>query len=220
VLVGVSGRWHGGKEWKDVTVDLGFVISNDGLQFREPLHEWTFLERGPDGEWDQGGLLQGQGFENVGPHTLIYYGAWDPRNWQGSPPRGGVGIVTLPRDRFGSLAVDRTTEGRGNYQMRNTVSEFMTAAISLRESSARFYVNADGLGDDATLKLELLNRDTRPIAEYSGQNAAIVSASGFQTPVIWNGDHELRDVPDSVRFRVTFEGSRKTAIRFHALYLR
>lgn len=96
VLLGVSGRWHGAKDWKDVTVDLGFVMSNDGLRFREPLHEWTFLKRGSDGEWDQGGLLQGQGFENIGAQTLIYYGAWDPRNWQGAPPRGGVGIATLP----------------------------------------------------------------------------------------------------------------------------
>ncbi len=221
VLLGVSGRWHGAKEWKDVTVDLGLVLSNDGLRFREPLHEWTFLKRGPDGEWDQGGLLQGQGFENVGSQTLIYYGAWDPRNWQDAPPRGGVGVATLPRDRFGSLVVDKTTEGSGNYQMEKTVSEFMTSAISLRESAGhRFYVNADGLGDDATLKVELLNRNTTPIPDYSGSNAAIVKTSGFQTPITWNGRDELRELPDSVRMRVTFEGSKNTDIRFHALYLR
>ena len=74
ILLGVYGRWHGAKEWKDITVDLGFVVSNDGLNFREPAHEWTFLKRGEDGAWDQGGLLQGQGFENVGDQTLIYYG--------------------------------------------------------------------------------------------------------------------------------------------------
>ena len=87
-------------EWKDLTIDLGFVLSNDGVHFREAMAEWTFLERGKDGEWDQGGLLQGQGFENVGDETWIYYGAWDPRNWESSPPRGGVGIAVLPRDRF------------------------------------------------------------------------------------------------------------------------
>jgi len=220
VLLGVSGRWHGAKEWKDVTVDLGFVISNDGLRFREPLHEWTFLKRGADGEWDQGGLLQGQGFENVGRQTLIYYGAWDPRYWQGSPPRGGVGMATLPRDRFGSLIVDKTTEGPGNYQMPKTVSEFMTSAFELPEAPRhRFYLNADGLGEEATLKVELLHRNTIPIPEYSGSNAAIVRASGFQTPVSWNGHHDIHDLPDSVRLRVTFEGERNTSIRFNAVYL-
>lgn len=36
VLVGVSGMWHGTQEWKDLTIDLGFVVSNDGIRFREP----------------------------------------------------------------------------------------------------------------------------------------------------------------------------------------
>jgi hypothetical protein len=221
VLVGVSGMWHGTPEWKDLTIDLGFVVSNDGIRFREPAHEHIFLKRGADGAWDQGGLLQGQGFENVGEQTMIYYGAWDPRNWQNSPPRGGVGIATLPRDRFASLIVDKTTEGKGNYQMQKTVSDFMTSTIALKNAeSHRFYVNADGLSDDITLKVELLHRNTNPIADYSGSNAAIVRTSGFQTPVIWNGQHDIRGLPDSVRIKVTFEGDRNTAIRFNALYLR
>ncbi len=49
VLLGIYGLWHGAIDWKDVTIDLGFVISNDGLNFREPAHEWTFLKRGEDG---------------------------------------------------------------------------------------------------------------------------------------------------------------------------
>lgn len=221
VLLGISGKWHGAKEWKNVTVDLGFVMSNDGLRFREPLHEWTFLQRGPDGAWDQGGLLQGQGFENVGSHTLIYYGAWDPRNWQGSPPRGGVGIVTLPRDRFGSLVVDKSKEGPGNYQLKKTVSQFLTAPTDLTKTpDRRVYINADGLGPDATLKIELLHRNTNPLPEYSGKNAAVVRSSGFQTPVRWSGRLTPNAIPDSVRFRVTFDGEKKSNIRFHALYLR
>ncbi|HAW27076.1 MAG TPA: hypothetical protein DCY03_02990 [Planctomycetaceae bacterium] len=57
VLLGISGIWHGAREWKDVTIDLGFVVSNDGVQFRQPAYEWTFLKRGADGEWDQGTVV-------------------------------------------------------------------------------------------------------------------------------------------------------------------
>ncbi len=109
MLLGVYGQWHGAKEWKDISVDLGFVIANDGLNFREPAHDWRFLERGKDGEWDQGGLLQGQGFENIGDQSFLYYGAWDPR--ARGTARGGVGIATLPRDRFGELVVDNRGKG-------------------------------------------------------------------------------------------------------------
>ncbi len=79
LLLGVYGKWHGAEEWPGVTIDLGFVISNDGVNFREPMHEWSLITIGKDGEWDQGGLIQGQGFENVGDQTYIYYGTWDPR---------------------------------------------------------------------------------------------------------------------------------------------
>ena len=107
-------RWEEEKR-RGITIDLGFVVSNDGLNFREPAHEWTFLKRGEDGTWDQGGLLQGQGFENIGDQTFVYYGAWDPRK-TGSSPRGGVGIGTLPRDRFAEerllgRLIDRSGQG-------------------------------------------------------------------------------------------------------------
>ncbi len=220
VLLGISGIWHGAKEWKDVTVDLGFVVSNDGVQFRQPAHEWVFLQRGKDGAWDQGGLLQGQGFENIGDQTFVYYGAWDPRNWQGSPRRGGVGIVTLPRDRFASLRVDETAKGNGNYQLPIIKSEFLTAAVNLKQKkSHRFYLNAEGLSQAANLKIELLNPNTVPIPEFSGKNAAIINTSGFQTPIQWNGKTDRKNLPDRIRIKVTFQGKQKTNIRFSALYV-
>jgi hypothetical protein len=219
VLLGIYGRWHGAREWKDITVDLGFVLSNDGLNFREPAHEWTFLPRGDDGAWDEGGLLQGQGFENVGEQTFIYYGAWDPR--QRGAPRGGVGIAALPRDRFGVLVVELAGKGPGDYQMPAITSEFITAAMPVKAGTVQqVFLNADGLGSDAALKIELLDGQERPLPGYSGKDAAIVRQSGFQTPVIWPGKTEAGDLPDRIRFRVTFEGSRNADIRFSAIYLR
>lgn len=221
VLVGVSGMWHGTKEWNDLTIDLGFVVSNDGIRFREPAHQHIFLKRGKDGEWDQGGLLQGQGFENVNEQTLIYYGAWDPRVWESSPPRGGVGIATLPRDRFADLVVDSTTEGSGDYQMKKTVSSFMTRSLKIDNAAPRkFYINAGGLNDSATLRIELLDHEMNPLPAYSGRHTAIVSNNGFQTPIVWGSRSLIENLPDRVRLRVTFDGSRKSKIRFNALYIR
>lgn len=215
VLLGIAGRWHGAAEWKDVRVDLGFVISNDGLNFREPKHEWTFLERGRDGEWDQGGLLQGQGFENIGDETFVYYGAWDPRPTGGKEVRrGGIGIAKLPRDRFADLVVDTSGEGPGDYQLPKVVSEFVTAPVSVRHP--RFLLNAHGLGTESSLRIELLDHLERPVPACSGANAVIVRTDGFQTPFGWENAVEL---PERVRLRVVFEGERRTDIRFNAIYL-
>jgi hypothetical protein len=220
VLLGISGLWHGGKEWKDVTIDLGFVVSNDGLHFREPAYEWTWLKRGEDGQWDQGGLIQGQGFENIGEQTFVYYGAWDPRHWQGAPPRGGVGIAMVPRDRFGDLVVETTGKGPGDYQLPEIVSEFVTTAVPIRTAVPyRFHLNAEGLGPEAALKVELLDAQEKPLPGYSGKNAALIRRNGFQTPIEWNGRMEARDLPDRIRLHVVFEGARNTDIRFSAIYL-
>lgn len=221
VLLGVYGRWHGDLKWAGVTIDLGFVYSNDGVLFREPAHEWTFIKRGKDGEWDQGGLLQAQGFENIGEQTFVYYGAWDPRGWEGSPPRGGVGIVTVPRDRFGDLVMDTKSIGKGDYQVPDSTASFVTTTIPLTAGKARrFYLNADGLGASAALKVELLDQNLKPLPAFSGKNAAIVRQGGFQTPVAWNGETELRDLPEQIRVRVTYDGANKAGIRFSALYVR
>lgn len=221
VLLGTFGQWHGAKEWKDVTIDLGFAISNDGVQFREPAHEWTFLKRGDDGQWDQGGLIQAQGFENIGDQTFVYYGSWDPRQWKKEPLRGGVGIAVLPRDRFGDLVVEEAGKGPGDYQLPEIVSEFVTADVPIKEGKLpRFYVNADGLGPDAALKIELLDHLERPLPKFSGKEAAMVRESGFQTPVVWQADGEAGKLPERIKFRVTFEGKRHTEIRFSALYVK
>jgi len=215
VLLGVYGRWHGAAEWKDVRIDLGFVMSNDGLHFREPKHEWTFLERGKDGAWDQGGLIQGQGFENIGTQTFIYYGAWDPRPTGGTPqPRGGVGIAVLPRDRFADLVFDAGNEGPGDYQLPQVTAEFVTASIPVK--APRFFVNVDGLGPEAVLRLELLDHLERPLRAYSGENAARVTEGGFQAPVTWKSSAPL---PDRVRVHGVFEGKQRASIRLSAIYL-
>jgi len=220
VLLGVSGVWHGTKEWEDLTIDLGFVMSNDGVHFREPMVEHVLINRGADGEWDQGGLLQGQGFENVGDQTWIYYGAWDPRSWESSPPRGGIGIVTLPRDRFADLIVDESTQGPGDYQMEKTVASFLTESIDVKKGARRLFINAEGLGKDATLRVELLDHLMNPLEGYSGADAARVSANGFQTPVTFSGKSEVSGLPDRIKVRVTFDGKNRTDIRFSAMYVR
>jgi len=220
VLLGISGVWHGTREWEDLTIDLGFVMSNDGVHFREPMVEHTFIHRGEDGDWDQGGLLQGQGFENVGEQTWVYYGAWDPRSWESAPPRGGIGIVTLPRDRFADLIVDESTKGPGDYQMMETVASFLTESIDIEKGPRRFFVNAEGLGKGATLKVELLDHLMKPLAGYAGDDAAEVSVDGFQTPVKFGDKSEATGLPERVKVRVTFEGENRTDIRFCAMYVR
>ena len=174
VLLGVYGLWHGAANWQDRTMDLGFMISNDGLHFREPIRDYVFIPRGEDGAWDQGGLLQGQGFANVGEQTYHWYGSWDLRK-PSYPPRGGVGLVTLPRDRFGYLSRHR----------EKAPAQFVTDLVEPKSAAARLFVNVEGVSDQTPLAIELLDAREQPLPDYSGENAAKVTAGGTHVAVIW-----------------------------------
>ena len=209
VLLGLYGQWHGAGEDKDVSLDLGFLVSNDGAHFREPVTEWTFLQRGEDGAWDQGGLLQGQGFENVGDQTYIWYGAWDPRETSKTyRPRGGVGLLALARDRFGFLSPRRSERG----------AELITAPVRLHDA-ARILANVAGLGPRASLRVELLDRRERPLPQFSGDGAAVVRESGFASPVLWKGGGHFGQLREPVRMRVIFDGEGREQIALYALYV-
>lgn len=214
VLLGIYGIWHGGVTWDEVSVDLGFVVSNDGVIFREPMHEWEFLHRGADGEWDEGGLLQGQGFENVGDKTYVYYGAWDPRDDKASPPRGGVGIAVLDRDRFGCLIPDNTTLGEGEYQMEETECSLLTAPVEVSEDGFGVFVNAAGLGPDARIRVNILREDTRDLSGFDH----VIDQSGCQVRALAGKLEDLGE--EQVRFRLRFEGKKRTDIRFFGLYVK
>lgn len=213
VLVGLTGLWQGGKTWPEVTIDLGLLISNDGILFREPMPEFVYIPIGPDGSWDQGGLMQGEGFENVGDKTYLYYGAADPRTWTAGdkpiPARGGVGLATLPRDRLADLKVRDYGEG---------TAQFVTNSLEFTKG-LKLWLNADGLGSEAELRFELLTHDERPIKGYSGADAAVVRTSGFQVPINWRNGQALRSLPARFKIKATFGGAKAEEIRFSALYL-
>src|SRR6185295_15830455 len=69
VLLGLYGGWEGPPTNRrpDVRMNLGFIISNDGVLFREPVPDHAFIHWGtePSG-WKTFRLLQGSAFVNHG----------------------------------------------------------------------------------------------------------------------------------------------------------
>ena len=99
VLLGVYGLWHGAARMEDRRMDLGLLISNDGIHFREPIPDFVLIPRGEDGTWDARGLVQGQGFENIGEETFVWYGNWD-LSVLAPEPHCEVGVSDFPARRI------------------------------------------------------------------------------------------------------------------------
>ena len=121
VCLAVPGQWHhpitdAPPEHPDylaaqVSADLGFAYSEDGVHFKEPAPGFTFVPRDQEMGWDRDfrgnttndHLIMIQGpMVNAGEETFIYYTAFTPTGDR-MEGRSNLGVAALPRERFGSL---------------------------------------------------------------------------------------------------------------------
>ena len=194
VVVGLNGLWQDapekpedGKYWnKGVTIDLGLVVSNNGIHFREPISDHKVIARGKPGEWDDTALLQGHAFVNEGDETMIWYSHWDTG---GKLKDMEIGLATLRRDGFGYLS--RKIAGTGAHV---ETAHFQTG------KPARVFVNVEGVSSDAPLTISLIDELARPVEGVSAK----VTESGTRVevplslPIPAGGNFALRiELPDA-----------------------
>ncbi len=194
VIVGLNGLWQDapkkpedGKYWNQgVRVDLGLVVSNNGIHFREPIPDHKVIPRGEPGEWDDIAILQGHAFVNEGDKTMIWYSHWDTG---GKLKDMEIGLASLRRDGFGYLS----------RKVPDSAAHFETAHFTTTEP-AKVVVNAEGLSADAPLTIQLLDEQARPVEG----TVATVTKSGTRVEVALPGG-----IPAGKRFalRVTLPDS-------------
>ncbi len=222
VCVGIYGQWHHprildeeGKTKYDgsaVSCDLGLVISNDGLHFREPAPGFTLVARDQELRWDRDFrdneekdnilLLQGP-MINTDRLTHLYYAAGTPEG-NAAEAKFNIGLATWPRDRFGYLSlIDEKTTG-----------QFVSCPLEYQQGM-KLYVNAD-IPSGSSLKVYLLDEyglDVLP--GYGAAEGGEVKESGLDVQVGWRNKPFL---PAGQRFKIRCEIKGQT--RVYALYLR
>jgi hypothetical protein len=222
VCLGVYGQWHhppieDEEGWQDkyvgsaVSADLGLVISNDGLHFREPAPGYTLVARDQELRWDRDHrdnqdranimLLQGS-MVNAGKRTHLYYAASTPGGNE-APVHINIGLATWPRDRFGYLSlIDERTTG-----------QFLSRALEYKRDM-KLFVNAD-VPDGSLLQVYVLDEHGLDVLPgYGATDGGEVKESGMGVEVVWKDKPFL---PNG-RFKIRCELQGKT--RVFAVYLR
>jgi hypothetical protein len=204
VIVGLYGQWQDGPKEKPkgsthlwgTRIDLGLVLSNDGVAFREPVPDFKVIPRGGEGEWDSIALLQGHAFANVGERTYIWYSHWD---CEGQFRSQEIGLATLRRDGFGYLSA-RTA---------GAPAQCVTRHLEAADAMQGVFVNAEGVSAEAPLIVELLDEADRPIAGYSSK----LTVSGTRVPAGWGA------LPAGRKFAIRAELPPAGAVKLYALYV-
>lgn len=202
VLVGFYGMWDGpvSNDRRVVSMDIGLITSRDGLQFHEPIPDMPIIAARETKALDVHGyfpaIMQGQGFENVGDETLVWYSPWPETD------ADAILLASWPRDRLGWL--------------QPFTADFSATVISepLDLAAHALAFNIELLSDYAWIDVELLGEDFRPLAGFSGADAVVLSESGFDVPVAWLS-HPAG--AERVRLQITFRGVRPEDARLYAV---
>ena len=216
MLIGFYGMWNGhpADDRRLVTMDLGFVVSNDALHFREPIPDFPIVRASEIGYLKAPNpatvrfpaLIQGQGFENIGDETLFWYSPW-PEN-----DSDGVRLATWARDRLGYLQCLAGREGR------NETAHAVTAPVDPEGESIRLSANVSGLSEHAEFRVAILDEQFRELSGYGAAKCADPKESGFNQPVTWE-ERDTIEAGGPIRLRVEFGGIRPEDVKIHALYL-
>jgi len=225
VVVGLYGLWHNqpGDRSRDVpaswfghkktSCDLGLVVSNDGIHFREPVKGHVYISRfdSPvtpvEGKAYPTILIQSTGIVNVGDETRIYHGRWRNAVY-GEDYWGEVGLAILPRDRWGAL---------GLYPNRSD-GEVWSTVVRLPQAGCQVLLNVDSAN---SMRVEIADDRFHPLAEFSGPNSGIADVGGgFECPVNWPAGGLSSLGGKNVRFRIHFEKKEGTEPRLYAVYLK
>ena len=222
VCLGVYGQWHhphlldeegeAKYEGEPVSCDLGLILSNDGLHFREPAPGFTLVARDQELSWDRDYrdnedkdnlfLIQGP-LINTDRLTHLYYAASTPGGNEAGP-KFNIGLATWPRDRFGYLSlIDEKTTG-----------QFVSCPLEYQQGM-KLYVNAD-VPSGSSLQVYLLDEHGLDVLQgYGAAEGGEVKESGLDVEVVWRNKPFL---PSGQRFKIRCEIKGQT--RVFALYLR
>ena len=195
VCVGLYGLWHNKPVFHDIWCDFGLAVSNDGLHFREPAQGYVFMPSTdspaePAARAYHTNLCQANGILNVGGETRIYHGRWRNTGFEHMEDYyGSVALATLPRDRWGALAL---------FPNRND-GYCWSAPLDLRPEGVT--LNADGAGG---ITVELADERFNLLPKFSGDNAArVVGESGLDLPLSWPAGAPAFPAGGKVRLKVS-----------------
>ena len=216
LIVGLYGQWHGpeNNDRRHVEMDLGLVVSNDALHYREPIPDFRMVEAGEDDfehlptpmNFKHAGLAQGQGFENVGDETLFWYAPWPEQL------SNGIRVARWKRDRLGYLQASHINPN--SIEPQHVIS----APIDLEGQPSGVSLNVDALSEHSQVTVEILDERFLPVKGYSAADCEPLE-SGFHQTVMWNGRELVEKQEGAIRIRFNYAGIRPEDPKVYAIYV-
>lgn len=203
VVVALYDLWpiHGSAEGP---LDMPMKVSRDMKTWTDVDFPRRALEIGRFGEWDSGMVYGGNTMLVVNDEIRLYYLGANMGHCTRVLPTTkpyhslGVGLATLPLDRFASMRA----EGEG---------EFTTKPM--RVAGSRLEINAK-CREGGSVRVEILDSDGNPIPGFALGDCEIFEGDEIRQTISWKGGSLPEDLSGPIQLRFALKAADVFAFQF------
>jgi hypothetical protein len=198
-----------------LAIDVELMTSRDGLAWQRPFRKELFLTRSRPGLFDSRTLLPAGAPVLLADEMRFYYGASNvaPLDGVAAEPsqRGGVGMVSLPRDRFAGLRpVPRSAQVTLPRPLVQ-VGQVTLKPLDLQGCTG-IALNADA--GQGSIRVELLTADGYRVRGYSRDDAVPVRGDALRHQVAWQQQRLDQLPPGRYLLRLHLDNATLFAVTF------
>ena len=156
-------------------IDVELAISHDGLQWKRPFRRDFFLPRNKAKAFDSGNLTTNGSPVFLDDEFRFYYGGGSGGATSQNiyEVDSGIGLATMPRDRFASL------------RPRDKVAQITTKPVELGRAT-QLTVNADA--SRGAILVELLDANGHRLRGFTKDDAVKITGDSLAHAVRWKDD--------------------------------
>ncbi len=174
------------------------ALSRDGIHWHRSFQDEMFLPVTGDGEtFDAGCLWTSSTTIHLPKEIRFYYGAYPGWNSDLENDASGIGLATLPRDRF--VAIEPT----------GSIAQATLKPVELGNMK-RLTLNADATGGE--VRVELLTAEGYRVAGFTRDHSIAITGDSLQHPVKWNGKTMADVAAGRYQLRVHLNNSKLFAL--------
>ena len=167
--------------------DTELVVSRDGRNWQRVADRARFLEPCPGG-WDKGRIHAPATQMFVKDDVVhIYYSSTNTRHGSGDWGKPGIGLATLPADRFVAL------------RQRDSNSEAVLETRPLRFDGSALLVNADV--QPGELQVELLDKDGQVLTGFNREACRLTKHDKLRQRVSWVQKEHQKTIDHAAGFQ-------------------
>ena len=177
-------------------MDIELMTSRDGFEWERPFRDTLFLPRSAGEKFDSGTIVSNGNMIVDGQEMRFYYGAYSSGaigggvDIAGEQQKSGVGLVTLPLDRFAGIR----SEPEAPTAKVNAPPDIGQITLKPLDFAKRteIYVNANAAG--GAVWGELLDADGYRVPGFDKANAVPSKKDALRQRLTWK-EKKITDLP-------------------------